>query len=65
MSEMSKRITVTLPDTVYRELTAWAEARGQAVAPLAAIAIELAVRDARNNGEIPKQNPQSSQTEGS
>jgi hypothetical protein len=52
MDQIVKRITVTLPDTIYRDLTAWAEARGQAVAPLAAIAVELSVRQAKESGEF-------------
>jgi len=50
---MAKRITITLPDTIYRDLAAWADARGQAVAPLAAIAVELSVRQAKDDGEFP------------
>lgn len=52
MGQMAKRITVTLPDTIYRDLAAWADARGQAIAPLAAIAVELSVRAAKEDGEF-------------
>jgi hypothetical protein len=52
MTQMAKRITISLPDTVYKNLSAWAEARGQAVAPLAAIAVELSVMRAKETGEF-------------
>lgn len=57
MLEMSKRITVTLPDSVYKQLSAWAQARGQQVAPLAAIAVEFAVRRALEDGEFSMPDP--------
>jgi hypothetical protein len=58
MAQMAKRITITLPDTIYKDLAAWADARGQAVAPLAAIAVELSVRQAKDDGEfIPPAEP--------
>ena len=55
MTQMAKRITITLPDTIYKDLAAWAEVRGQAVAPLAAIAVELSVRQAKEDGEFTPQ----------
>lgn len=51
--QMSKRMTVTLPDSVYADLEWWSENRGQAVAPLAAIAIERAIQEAKDSGEVP------------
>lgn len=54
MSEdMPKRITVTLADTVAAKLQRWADARGQAIATVAGVAIELAVNAAEDKGEIP------------
>ena len=50
---MPRRVYVTLPDTVYATLERWAKARGQAVATVAAIAIELSTREAEQSGEIP------------
>lgn len=49
---MPKRITITLPDTVAVDLQQWADNRGQAIATAAAIAVELAMRDAKAKGEI-------------
>ena len=49
---MSKRVHVTLPDTVHSDLDAWAKTRGQAIASLGAIAIEFAVRRAKEDGEF-------------
>ena len=51
---MPKRITITLPDTVACDLQTWADTRGQAIATAAAIAVELAMRAARDAGEFPK-----------
>jgi hypothetical protein len=53
MSDVAKRVYVTLPDNIYRDLEQWAEYRGQAIATAAAVAVELAMRDAKDRGEIP------------
>ena len=53
---MPRKFSVTLPDTVAVKLDRWSEARGQAFATVAAVAIELAVRQAESEGEIPKEN---------
>lgn len=53
MPEVSKRVHLTLPDTVYADLERWAKLRDQAVATVAAIAIELVVREAKASGELP------------
>ena len=50
---MPRRIYVTLPDTVYASVERWAKVRGQPLATVAAIAIELATREAERTGEIP------------
>lgn len=50
---MTRRITVTLADTVADKLERWAEARGQAIATVAGVAIELSVNAAEDKGEIP------------
>lgn len=50
---MPRKFSVTLPDTVAVKLDRWSEARGQAFATVAAVAIELAVRQAESEGEIP------------
>jgi len=44
---------VTLADTVADKLQRWADARGQAIATVAGVAIELAVNNAEDKGEIP------------
>jgi hypothetical protein len=51
--QMPKRITVTLADTVAAKLQRWSDARGQAIATVAGVAIELAVNSAEDKGEIP------------
>lgn len=53
MKDMAKRVNVTLPDTVYADLERWADLRDQAIATVAAIAIELAIRDVKDRGELP------------
>jgi hypothetical protein len=50
-----KRVNVTLADTVFRDLERWAGLRDQAVATVAALAIELAIREAKDRGELPSQ----------
>jgi len=52
---MPKRVTVTLADTVADKLQRWSDARGQAIATVAGVAIELALNEAENRGEIPPQ----------
>ena len=51
--QMPKRVTVTLADTVADKLQRWSDARGQAIATVAGVAIELALNEAENRGEIP------------
>lgn len=51
--DMPKRVTVTLADTVADKLQRWADARGQPIATVANIAIELSVNAAEEKGEIP------------
>ena len=53
MAHMAKRLTINLPDTVHADLERWSELRGQALASVAAIAIELAVNAAKDKGELP------------
>ena len=50
---MSKRIGVTVPDTIYDKLDRWADAEGRALANLCNFLLEKAVRDAEAKGEIP------------
>lgn len=50
---MPRRVTVTLADTVADKLQRWADARGQPIATVAGIAIELALNTAEDRGDIP------------
>ena len=52
---MSKRINVTLPDSVVDELEDWADAQGRSLANLAAFLLEVAIKEAKDKGEIPSQ----------
>ena len=49
---VSKRVLVTLPDTVSADLEAWAEYQGRATANLASFLIELGLRQAKAAGEF-------------
>ena len=51
---VSKRVFLTLPDAVADDLELWAEAEGNKAASLAGFIVELAVRQARDQGKIPK-----------
>ncbi|WP_397199034.1 ribbon-helix-helix domain-containing protein [Nodosilinea sp. LEGE 07298] len=53
MTDMSKRIQVTLPDRLAEELDQWANADGRAVANLCAFLLERAVRQAKQSGDYP------------
>lgn len=50
---MSKRIGLTVPDTIQEKLERWAKAEGRPVANLCNFLIEKAVREAEERGEIP------------
>jgi metal-responsive CopG/Arc/MetJ family transcriptional regulator len=52
---VSKRINVTLPDSVVDELEDWANAQGRSLANLAAFLLEMAIKEAKDKGEIPSQ----------
>lgn len=41
---MSKRTTITLPDSVFDDLEIWADSEGRPTANLAAFLVELAVK---------------------
>ena len=49
---VSKRIFVTLPDTVHDDVEAWADYQGRPTANLAAYLIELGIREAKARGEF-------------
>ncbi len=44
ISEMSKRTTITLPDSIFDDLELWADSEGRPTANLAAFLVELAVK---------------------
>lgn len=48
----SKRVLVTLPDTVAADLESWAEYQGRPTANLASFLIELGLRQAKASGEF-------------
>jgi CopG-like RHH_1 or ribbon-helix-helix domain, RHH_5 len=52
-NDVSKRINVTLPDTLYDELERWAEAQGRPTANLAAFLIEIGLKEGKEKGEVP------------
>jgi hypothetical protein len=49
---VSKRVLVTLPDTVATDLESWAEYQGRPTANLAAFLIELGIRQAKQSSEF-------------
>lgn len=50
---VSKRINVTLPDSVLNDLEWWAEEQGRPTANLAAYLIEVSIKEAKERGEFP------------
>ncbi|MGI0484921.1 ribbon-helix-helix domain-containing protein [Pantanalinema rosaneae CENA516] len=52
MSDVSKRFTVTVPDSIYGDLERWAEQQGRPAANLAAFLIEVGIRQAMERGEL-------------
>ena len=52
-TDMPKRVHLTLPDPIHDELVRWAKSRGQAIATVGAIALEIAIKQAKESGEIP------------
>lgn len=49
---VSKKIFVTMPDTVHADLEAWAKYQGRPTANLATYLIELGIREAKRSGEF-------------
>lgn len=50
---MSKKFSVTVPDYVFEDLELLAKTQGRPTATLAAFLLELAMRQARERGELP------------
>ncbi|MEM9903902.1 MAG: hypothetical protein AAF921_02620 [Cyanobacteria bacterium P01_D01_bin.44] len=59
---MSKRVFLTLPDTVYQDLERWAAKQGRPIANLGAFLVETAVNEAKERGEIPAESSDKSET---
>lgn len=53
MSDMSKRVQVTLPDRLADELEGWADSDGRPLSNLCAFLLEQAVKQAKQAGEFP------------
>jgi hypothetical protein len=49
---VSKRILVTLPDTLHDDVEGWADYQGRPTANLASYLIEVGVREAKSRGEF-------------
>lgn len=56
-----KRVYLTLPDVVYRDLERWAVKQGRPVANLGAFLVETAVNEAKERGEIPAESDDKSE----
>lgn len=52
---VSKRFTVTLPDSVFEDLEVLADAQGRPTANLAAFLIEVGICQIKERGEFPEQ----------
>ena len=50
--DVSKKVYVTLADTVQEDLEGWADYQGRPTANLAADLIELGIREAKERGEF-------------
>ncbi|MEA5450193.1 hypothetical protein VB780_16555 [Leptolyngbya sp. CCNP1308] len=59
---VSKRVLVTLPDTVVADLEAWAQYQGRPTANLAAFLIETGIRQAKANNEFKTLEPDQPQS---
>ncbi|NMG19750.1 ribbon-helix-helix domain-containing protein [Brasilonema bromeliae] len=53
-SDVSKRFTVTLPDSVFEDLEVLADAQGRPTANLAAFLIEIGIKETKERGEFPE-----------
>ena len=60
MTDVSKRINLSVPDAVYDELEFWAKTQGRAVANLSAFLLESALNRAKTEGIFPTQTPPAS-----
>jgi predicted DNA-binding protein len=53
INDVSKRFTVTLPDSVFENLELLAQAQGRPTANLAAFLIEVGISQIKERGEFP------------
>ena len=51
---VSKRVNLTLPDSVYQDLEIWAETQGRPPSSLGAFLVELSIMNAKKSGDFPK-----------
>lgn len=49
---VSKRFTITVPDSLFEELEEWAESQGRPTANLAAFLVEVGVKNAKDKGDF-------------
>lgn len=61
-NEVSKRFTVTLPDSVFEDLEVLASAQGRPTANLAAFLIEVGISQIKERGDFPIKPKTSSKT---
>jgi hypothetical protein len=52
--DVSKRFTVTLPDSVFEDLEVLADTQGRPTANLAAFLIEIGIKESKERGEFPE-----------
>ena len=50
---MSKRINLTVSDSVFEDLQLWATQQGRSVGNLTAFLVEVSIREAKERGEFP------------
>ncbi|MBM0745702.1 hypothetical protein JOY44_30260 (plasmid) [Phormidium sp. CLA17] len=59
MTPVSKRFTITVPDSVYEDLEHWSDQQGRPAANLAAFLVEVGILAAKERGEIQPKKPDS------
>jgi hypothetical protein len=57
LDSMTKRITISLPDSTYKKLEEWAETEDRSVAGQASYVLQKAVDDAEQLGKISPNSP--------
>lgn len=53
-AKVSKKVFVTLPDSVHEDLERWANLQGRPTANLAAFLIETGINQGKEKGELPQ-----------